>query len=115
MLELLLAAGVTTVAEAAFQNRAWHPRLTPLRALATIRILHCIVAPEVAFQRVIQRGAESSARAAHADPGPADEADHIRRHLAFDRVALDAPSIEVDITRGYRPDISEIVAFVNGS
>jgi predicted kinase len=115
VLELLLAAGVTTVAEAAFQNRIWHPRLTPLRTLAMIRILHCTVAPEVAFQRVVQRGAASSVRAAHADPAPADEADHIRRHLAFDRVALDVPSIEVDTTHGYRPDIGQIVAFVNGS
>jgi hypothetical protein len=73
------------------------------------------VDPEVAFQRIVRRGEDSSMRAAHADPGPADAADYIRRHLAFDRVSLDAPWIEVDTTSGYRPGIDQVVAFINGS
>lgn len=35
-LELLLGSGVTTVAEAAFQDHVWRPRLEPLR-----RLQHC--------------------------------------------------------------------------
>jgi hypothetical protein len=54
-------------------------------------------------------------RAAHADPGPDDAAGYIRRHLAFDRVSLDVPQIEVDTTSGYRPAIDQIVAFIDGS
>jgi predicted kinase len=111
VLELLLTAGVTTIAEAAFQNRIWHPRLTPFLSLARFRIVHCVVDGEVAFQRVLGRGP----RAAHADPGPMDASDYIRRHRAFDRVSLDAPSIEVDTTSGYQPGIDQIVAFINGS
>lgn len=38
VLELLLRAGVTTVAEAAFQDRVWRPGLEPLRHPARIRI-----------------------------------------------------------------------------
>jgi hypothetical protein len=72
------------------------------------------VDPEVAFQRIVRRGAASTVRAAHADPRPEDEADYIRRHLAFDRVSLDAPWIEVDTTSGYRPGIDQVVAFING-
>ena len=34
VLEVLLLAGVTTVAEAAFQDRVWRPHLVPLRPLA---------------------------------------------------------------------------------
>ena len=115
VLELLLAAGVTTVAEAAFQDRIWHPRLAPLLPLARIRIVHCTVDPEAAFQRIIRRAEAGTARAAHADPGPDDAAGYIRRHLAFDRVSLDAPQIEVDTTSGYRPAIDQIVALINGS
>jgi predicted kinase len=115
VLELLLAAGVTTVAEAAFQDRVWHPRLAPLLPLARIRIVHCTVDPEVAFQRIVRRTEAGTVRAAHADPGPDDAADYIRRHLAFDRVSLDAPWIEVDTTSGYRPAIGQIIAFINGS
>ena len=42
VLELLLAGGVTTVAEAAFQDHVWRPRLEPLRGRAQIRIVHCV-------------------------------------------------------------------------
>ena len=115
VLELLLTAGVTTVAEAAFQDRIWRPRLAPLLPLSRLLIVHCTVAPEAAFQRIVRRGETSTVRAAHADPGPDDAADYIRRHLAFDRVSLDAPRIEVDTTSGYRPGIDQVVAFINGS
>ena len=86
MLELLLLADVTTVAEAAFQDRVRRPHLVPLLPLARIRIVHCTVDPETAFQRIVRRGEASTVRAAHADPGPDDMADYIQRHLAFDRV-----------------------------
>lgn len=115
VLELLLTVGVTTVAEAAFQGRVWHPRLAPLLPLARIRIVHCTVDPEVAFQRIIRRGNASVVRAAHADPGPDDAAAHAQRHLAFDRITLDAPLIEVDTTSGYRPGIDQVAAFIDGS
>ena len=115
VLELLLTAGVTTVAEAAFQDRIWRPRLAPLLPLARMRIVHCVVDPELAFQRIVRRGMASTVRAAHADPGPDDAADYIRRHLAFDRVSLDAPQIEVNTTSGYRPGIDQVVTFINGS
>jgi predicted kinase len=115
VLELLLTAGVTTVAEAAFQDRVWSPWLTPLLPLARLRIVHCTVSPEVAFQRIVRRRAASTVRAVHTDPGPADEAGYIRQCLAFDRVSLDAPSIEVDTTSGFRPGIEQVAAFVNDS
>jgi predicted kinase len=115
VLELLLTAGVTPIAEAAFQDRIWRPRLAPLLPLAALRIVHCTADPEVAFQRIVRRAAASSARAAHADPGPADEPDYVRRHREFDRVSLDAPWIEVDTTSGYRPGVDQVVAFINAS
>jgi predicted kinase len=113
VLELLLRAGVTTVAEAAFQDKAWRPRLEPLRSLAEIRIVHCTVAADVAFQRSLRRGEENPLRAAHADPGPGAAAEHASRHDVFDRVSVAAPWIEVDTTDGYRPGLEAIVAFVN--
>ncbi|HEY1698966.1 MAG TPA: AAA family ATPase [Trebonia sp.] len=115
VVELLLMAGATTVAEAAFQDRVWRPHLTPLQPLAQVRIVHCAAAADVAFQRILGRGSANGVRAAHADPGPAEEADFLRLHRTFDRVRLDsAPWIEVDTTTGYQPGIDDIVAFVNG-
>jgi predicted kinase len=114
VLELLLRAGVTTVAEAAFQDRIWGPRLEPLQSLAQIRVVHCTVDADVAFQRNLRRKENNPLRQAHADPGPADAAEHALGHDAFDRVSVDVPSIEVDTTDGYRPELREIVAFANG-
>ena len=67
VLELLLTAGVTTVAEAAFQDRLWRPGLEPLRTLAQIRIVHCTVDADLAFNRSLQRSEENPLRLAHAD------------------------------------------------
>lgn len=115
VVELLLMAEATTVAEAAFQDRVWRPHLTPLLPLAQVRIVHCASAADVAFQRILERRSSNGVRAAHADPGPAEEADFLGRHRAFDRVRLDsAPWIEIDTTSGYQPGIDDIVAFVNG-
>ncbi len=114
VLELLLAAGVTTVAEAAFQDHVWRPRLESLRNVARIRIVQCVVAGDVAFARALRRGQDDPLRRAHADPGPGDAAQHRRSHLAFNRLSMAAPSLEVDTTDGYRPGLSQIVAFVNG-
>ena len=112
VLDLLLRAGVTTVAEAAFQDKVWRPRLESLTGLARLRIVHCIVDPGLTFERSRRRRRETPSRRAHADPD--DAAEHARAHRAFDRVSMDAPYLEVDTTDGYRPSLDEIVAFING-
>jgi predicted kinase len=115
VLELLVRAGVTTVAEAAFQDKVWRPWLEPLRGLARIRIVHCVVDADVAWARIRQRQASDVVRRAHADSDLGDEPAHARGHAAFDRVALDAPYLDVDTSDGYRPGLDEIVAFVNAA
>ncbi|MFG3700626.1 AAA family ATPase [Micromonospora sp. NPDC047620] len=113
VLELLLTAGVTTVAEAAFQDRLWRPHLRPLGELADIRVVHCQIAAEMAWDRIQQRQEESSTRRAHADAFLIDQHVHTAGHDSFDRVRLDVPEFEVDTSDGYRPGLDEIVAFVN--
>ncbi len=110
-LELLLRAGATTVAEAAFQDRLWRPGLEPLLGLADTRIVHCRVAAEVAFERSLRCREENQLRRAHPDPGPGERAAQVRRHQEFDRVSVAAPWIEVDTTDGYRPGLARIAAF----
>jgi predicted kinase len=117
VLEMLLRSGVTTVAEAAFQDHVWRQRLEPLLALAQLRIVHCTVAADVAFRRTLRRAQENPVRGAHADPDPErppDPAQHRLDYRAFRRISLDAPALEVDTTDGYEPGLDQIVAFVNG-
>jgi predicted kinase len=114
VLGLLLRAGVTTVAEAAFQDRAWRPGLESLRGLAQVRVVHCVADADVTLERTLRRRAENPLRRAHADPGPLDAAAHAVGHNTFDRISVDAPWIEVDTMDGCKPGLVEIVAFVNG-
>ena len=107
-LRLLLDGGVSVVAEAAFQDRLWRFGLEPLAELAQLRIVHCHVDSAVAWDRYQRRGQ----REAHSVftggfDGWREAFD------AFDRVWMPAPSIDVDTTDGYAPDLAEIVAFVN--
>jgi len=119
VLEVLLSAGVTTVAEAAFQDRVWRPRLEPLLGLAQLRIVYCAVDARVAFRRALRRAHDNPLRRAHADPAPEDaedpraEARYRVAHRAFSPISLDAPRLRVDTTDGYRPGLDQIVAFVN--
>lgn len=114
VVELLLRAGVATIADAAFQDHVWRPRLEPFGDLAHLRIVHCVVTHEVAFRRVLQRSQDNPVRRAHADPGPGhDLADFAQQRDAFNRVSVEAPWMEVDTTDGYQPGLGEIVRFVN--
>ncbi|HEX4257452.1 MAG TPA: hypothetical protein VH089_20340, partial [Streptosporangiaceae bacterium] len=107
----LLDAGTTTVAEAAFQDRLWRPGLEPLQDRARIRVVHCVVDPELALARSLRRRAENQHRRVHADPTPAGAGAYLDRLRAFDRVGLAVPLIEADTTDGYRPALDELAAF----
>jgi predicted kinase len=103
VLRVLLAAGVTVVAEAAFQDRLWRPGLEPLATLARLRIVHCTVDEAAARERAVARAAAGDAHGrVHGLAAPGD---------AFERIALPAPSLEVDTSDGYVPDLAAIAAF----
>jgi len=113
VLELLLRSGVTTVAEAAFQDHVWRPRLEELRGLAEIRVVHCTVGAGAAFARITRREQDDPLRRVHA--APRDETRHEAAHRAFRRVSIDAPALEVDTSDGYRPPFGQILSFVTGT
>ena len=111
IIRTLLDAGATTVAEAAFQDRLWRPGLEPLQDVARIRIVYCVVDPELALDRSLRRRAGNQHRRAHADPTAAEAGAYLDRLRAFDRVGLPVPLIEADTTDGYRPALAELAAF----
>jgi hypothetical protein len=81
-------AGVTFVAEAAFQDHRWRPLL----GLGPTRILRCVTAE----QRVVRRAAHPGDPVSIADWVPIDSP---------------APTLIVDTTDGYSPGLDEITAF----
>jgi predicted kinase len=112
VLELLLRSGVTIVAEAAFQDHVWRPRLEPLSGLVRIWVVHCTVAAEVAFERTQRRASHDQFRRVHADPGPGDAAEREAAHRAFHRVSVGVPDLEVDTNDGYHPPFGQILSFI---
>ena len=107
VLRLLLTGEVTVVAEAAFQDHVWRPRLQDLATLAQLRVVHCHVEPAIAHAR---RRVEPGAHARLSDSLD----DWERAYASFDRVSIAAPSIEVETAHEYTPRLTEIIEFVNG-
>jgi predicted kinase len=116
VLRVLVAGGVTVVAEAAFQDERWRAGLAPLERLCELRIVRCRVEPAVSFQRAARRASERAAHTrAHGDNTIGkDEATWAAMAAAFEDIFLPAPRLEVDTTDGYDPPLSEVLAFVNG-
>ena len=113
VLRILLPAGVTLVAEAAFQDRLWKPNLEPLLACADLRIIRCTVNTATAIQRIIQRAGHDAHRSAHADRDRLRAIAAGERSVdAFAHISLDAPALTVDTTAGYQPGLDEIAAFI---
>lgn len=109
-LALLLGRGVTVVAEAAFQDRVWAPRLEPLRAVARVRVVLCEVHPELARARQAARGLADPARARFHPEGAGRD----RATGSYDPPRLDVPTLRVDTSDGYRPAFDAIVEFARG-
>ena len=111
VVRVLVTAGVTVVAEAAFQDRLWRSGLTPLAEHAQLRVVQCSADAAVARARIANRRTTEGHRAAHAN---ILNLDTLEQSLAsFERVSISAPSLEVDTTDGYAPDVATIVDFVN--
>jgi len=107
-LELLLKAGVSVVAEAAFRDKVWRPRLEPLQSLAEFRIIHCRADPAVVRERIADR----ALRAAHADAAWVEQREREPEKTVFEPLTWASPSLTVDTTHGYVPNLDEVLAFV---
>jgi predicted kinase len=109
VLRVLVTAGVTVVAEAAFQDGNWRKGLEPLMGLAKLVVVQCSVDEAMARERIERRRASATSRRAHADGQLLAREDP---RASFDRLSIPAPSILVDTTDGYAPDLEQVVGFV---
>lgn len=104
-IQLLLAADVTVVAEAAFQHDLWVRGLSRLSGTFRTRVVRCHAGAEVTRTRVLGRLAKPGSRVAHAD------AQHLAAAAAFQAIHLAEPTLDVDTSDGYVPDRAAIVKF----
>ncbi|MCC3767726.1 AAA family ATPase [Streptomyces sp. UNOC14_S4] len=116
VLKVLIQAGVTVVAEAAYQDRLWRPNLESLTGLARIRVIRCVTPAAVAHDRIAHRARENAHRAAHADHDLLEAITAGKHSLdAFVPISLDVPTLAVDTSHGYSPGIQDIASFVRAS
>ncbi|MFX0578764.1 AAA family ATPase [Nocardia nepalensis] len=108
-LELLSRAGVAYVAEAAFQDKLWRPNLLPLTEIADIRIIRCTAPGAVLRDRIVHRADADPHRRAHDDSGLIAAIDHGEH--TFVPVTMDVPTLTVDTSNGYSPDLDAIARF----
>ena len=112
VLRVLLGDKVTVVAEASFQDRLWRSGLEPLAKLAEPCIIQCHVDPAVGLERVARRSAARRGVSRH-QVNARELEEWTKAVASFERLSIPAPSIAVDTTDGYSPDVAEIVAFIN--
>jgi predicted kinase len=112
-IDFVVSRGISVVVEAAFQHKAWAPKLTELAERSRVAIIICSVEPSLARSRWIERGLADSARerfhgdnVARAAAGgaglPADQ---------YDPPHMDLPTLTVDTTDGYNPALDQVVSF----
>jgi predicted kinase len=112
-LNLLLRNGISLVAEAAFQHKAWAPKLEPILEIARVRIILCDVDPQLARSRHVERGLADPGRERFHHDRPVQAAREGRELPLgeYEPPRLDVPVLTVDTSDGYRPALEAIAAF----
>ncbi len=106
--EFVVSQGVSVVIEAAFQHKAWFPKLTPLAEVASISVVVCTVNPHLAQDRFIERVLADSTR----ERFHGDTKDGIGTSNGnYEPPDMDLPTLIVDTTDGYTPTLDQIVSF----
>jgi predicted kinase len=113
-LELLLRRQVTVVAEAAFQHQLWAAKLEALRQIARPRIVVCVIDPNVARSRSLERGlADQERQRFHHDRAVEAAREGVELPTGdYEPPRLDVPTLRVDTSDAYQPVLAEIVSFV---
>ncbi|MFD8947607.1 AAA family ATPase [Streptomyces xanthophaeus] len=110
---VLLRAGSTVVAEAAFQDRLWRPGLEPVTEVADLRIIRCTTPAAAIALRITDRARIDSHRVAHGDKALLADMDAgVYDPDQFVPISVPAPNLLVDTSDGYTPGMTEIQRFL---
>lgn len=107
-----LRSGTSLVAEAAFQDHLWRPGLEPLVGLADIRVVRCVVDPELARERIVRRAETQSSRSVHGDAALLRRIAEGQRPIeSWVPISLDVPSLTVDTSPDRNLALSQVLDF----
>jgi predicted kinase len=113
VLALLAGAGISVVAEAAFQHPAWENGLQQLKEKARIVVLLCNVSPDIALQRFNNRLlADPEREKFHGDQDVHQDEGLKKFIVEYKPPGLPYPTLEVDTTKGYTPGMDAIMDFI---
>jgi len=113
-IRFLLDRQISLIAEAAFVHQVWQPQLEPLIDHTRMRIIVCDVDKEIAKSRFIQRAKSDPARAKFHDDWTDEPSQALIDFLNrdYEPPLLSVPTLTVDTSDGYKPDLDAISAFV---
>ena len=111
--------GISVIIEAAFQHKLWAPRLKPFIDKENIAIVICSVSPATAQSRFIERGSLDPNRVHfHGDNISETQTAETSKKIimpGYTPPQLDLPTLTVDTTNGYNPNLEEVSNFIKNN
>ncbi|HSV10735.1 MAG TPA: AAA family ATPase [Hanamia sp.] len=112
--DLLISKGISIIIEAAFQDKLWRPKLLNFLHKAEVRIIICRTNVQLIKARFTNRFSNDPNREKyHGDKSislSGEEFASLTKN--YKPVNIDAPTLQVDTTHNYNPDIEEIIKFI---
>ena len=113
--EVMLKNDISLIVEAAFQHNLWETKLNQLSKISKISIIVCSVDPETARSRIIERGRlDPSREKYHGDRANLIVKNDKEIQLPdYQPPKLSFPTLNVDCSNGYQPELVNILNFIN--
>lgn len=113
-IDLLISKGVSIIAEAAFQDKLWRPKLINFLDKAEIKIVICKTNLDLIKIRFDERLSNYAEREKYHGDLPIHLSKEQFTSLIenYQPVKINAPTLEVDTTDNYAPTIEVIINFI---
>lgn len=110
VIDLLISKRISIVIEAAFQHKLWETQLAKFLNKAEIRIIVCKVPLELAKERFYKRILDQPEREKFHEDSTIENTVLLTED--YEMINMPLPTLEVDTTDNYNPDLEKIVNFI---
>jgi len=109
VINLLISKGISIIIEAAFQDKLWKPKLSNLAHKVQMKIIICNT-PSAKTRFINRLQADPSRDKFHGDNSVKDRGGLLTD--SYDPPNMNIPTLEVDTTENYNPDLDQIIHFI---